>query len=91
MLRDDFIYRYIGHVVVVSKRRLVLTPCPGLDAQEIMLALHEYNATHLTLPSFKTLTSSSGDRIYDRPTPSVLHSFAEGGHEVHPVRPPRTW
>ena len=65
-LRDDFIYRYVGHLVVVSKRRLVLSPCPGVDAQEIALALHEYNATHLTAPSFKGLTSFSGDRIYDQ-------------------------
>ena len=76
VLRDDFIYRYVGHLVVVSKRRLVLTPCPGVDAQEIALALHEYNATHLTAPRFKALTSFSADRIYDRPTPSVLHNFA---------------
>ena len=76
VVRDDCFYRSIGHVVVVGKRRLVLTPCPGVDAQEIALALHEYNATHLTAPSFKALTSFSGDRIYDRPTPSVLHSFA---------------
>ena len=76
VLRDDFIYRYVGHLVVVSKRRIILTPSPGVDAQEIALALHEYNATHLTAPSFKGLTSFSGDRIYDRPTHSVLHSFA---------------
>ena len=86
MLRDDFLYRYIGHVVSVSKGRLVLTPCPGVDAQEIALALHEYNATHLTAPSFKALTSFSGDRIYDRPTP-----LQEDGLEDHLAQRRKTW